>query len=203
MINRNNEFINILNVPLGNSVAVKELFKKKIEVIQHEFTRLRKLHSTFDAKVMVMLVFLTKVNCFLCNFFATLNDAILRYFIGFHKSITMNETSKKDGRYGVMEIPLYMQLFFVKHIKQYIEVKTESGSWPLHLFFMEYYCGSWLFKTVNIPLSNLVPHAFKPYMYYQQYIDAFSRFNQTWSSIDDYDCRDIYELIIGQRNRQI
>ena len=28
-INWNNEFINILNVPFGDSVAVKQLFKKK------------------------------------------------------------------------------------------------------------------------------------------------------------------------------
>ena len=117
----------------------------------------------------------------------------------------MNEIAKnrKDGVYGVMDIPLYLQLIFVKQIKQYIKAKTEDGSWPLHLFFMEYYCGSWLSKTVNIPLSNLVPHAFKPCMYYQQCIDAFFSFNLTWSSIEDYDYRDIYELIIGQRNRQI
>ena len=96
-----------------------------------------------------------------------------------------------------------MQLFFIQQIKQYIKAKTEGGSWPLHLFFMEYYCGNWLSKTVNIPLSNLVRHAFKSCIYYQQYIDTFSRFNLTWSSIEDYDYRDIYKLIIGQRSRQI
>ena len=113
-----------------------------------------------------MLIFLSKVYCFPCNIIATLNDAILKYFIGFNKYITMNEITKnrKHGGYGVMDIPLYMQLFFDKQIKQYITVQTEGGSWPLHLYFMEYYCGSWLSKTVNIPSSNLVPHAFKPCM---------------------------------------
>ena len=96
-----------------------------------------------------------------------------------------------------------MQWFFVKQIKQHIKAKTEDDSWPSCIFFMEYYCGNRLSKTVNILLSNLVPHAFKPCMYYQQYIDAFSRFKLTWFSVEGYDYRDIYELIIGQRSRQI
>ena len=49
----------------------------------------------------------------------------------------MNEITKnrRNGGHGVMDIPLYMQLFFVQQIKQYVKAKTEGGSRPLHLFF--------------------------------------------------------------------
>ena len=89
--------------------------KKKIEVVQHEAFRLKKIHSTLDAKAMIikmkfmpMLSFLSKVYCFPCNLFTTLNNAILRHFIGFNKSITMNEITKNRKEhlcfYGVGQL---------------------------------------------------------------------------------------------------
>ena len=62
-INWINEFINILNVPFSNSVAVKQLFRKQTEIVQHEATRLSKLHSTFDAKAIVIKMKFTVCQC--------------------------------------------------------------------------------------------------------------------------------------------
>ena len=56
-------------------------------------------------KFMPMLIFLSKVYCFPCNLCATLNDAILRYFVGFNKSITMNEIAK-NGKDGGVTAPI-------------------------------------------------------------------------------------------------
>ena len=50
----------------------------------------------------------------------------MKYFLGSDNSITMTEISKNrnEGGYAVLDIPLYMQLLFVKQMKQYILIKT-------------------------------------------------------------------------------
>ena len=82
--------------------------------------------------------------------------------------------NRSEGGYGVLDTPLYMQLLFVKQIKNYVQIKIGSSQWDVHCFFLEIYCTRWVFKTVNVDYSNLVPHAFKPSVHCQECINVIS-----------------------------
>ena len=83
---------------------------------------------------------------------------------------------------------------FVKQIKNYVQIKTGSSQWDPHCFFLEYYCGRWLFKTVNDEYSNLVPHAFKPSVHCQECINVISKAKLTRPQIENCKYREIYEI---------
>ena len=123
-INWNYHRIYVLNIPFGNCVIVKQLFREKNDVIQQEATRLSKVRLTYDAKTMIVkmkfmpkLMFLSKVYCFPLCLSAKLNSIISKFFLGSDASVSVTEISKNrsEGGYGVLDIPLYPNVYWISH----------------------------------------------------------------------------------------
>ena len=50
------DFIDILNIPFGSKQKISRVFSAEISSVKNEVLRLKKIHSTFDAKFVPVIV---------------------------------------------------------------------------------------------------------------------------------------------------
>ena len=99
-----------------------------------EVLRLKKIHSTFYAKsvivkmkVLPFLAFFSRAYLFPSSMTFKLNRIVLNFVTSKSSSLTIFELSKtkETGGYYILHIFLYLQLLYVKQLNQYFLYKAE------------------------------------------------------------------------------
>ena len=79
-------------------------------------------------KIMLILSFFARVYCFPSSMSNRLNRIVLNYELSKSCSLTVYEVSKSRdfGRYNILDIPLFLDLLYVKQVKNYYLYTTDQ-----------------------------------------------------------------------------
>ena len=76
--------------------------------------------------------------------------------------MTLINKSQDSGGYDILDIPLFLELLYVKQVKNYYLYKTDQGECLPRLYLMEYNASRMLDKKLKLSPRNSIPHAFTP-----------------------------------------
>ena len=146
-VKRKSDFIEVLNLPFGSKREISRIVSRKICQVKTEIFCLKKAKTTYDAKaviikmkIMPILSFLARVYCFTSSMINRLNRIVLNYvlpkfcFLTIYKLISLGIP---QGMIIILDIPLFLQLLYVKQVKNYNLYKTDQRECLPHLFLME------------------------------------------------------------------
>jgi len=176
-INWSYDFIEVLNIPFGSQHEIQRLFSAKLQCIKSEIIRLKKFRTTYDAKsiiirmkILPMLTFVSRIYCFPNSLIRKLNRIVLNYVLPKSTSLTIFELSnpREKSGYQIFDVPVFLQLLYVKQVKTYYFNKSGQYERFSHLFLFEYNVGRVLDKKYNLCTTNSIPHAFKPLVFYKK-----------------------------------
>ena len=155
-------------------------------------------------KIMPILSFLVRVYCFPSSMTNRLKRIVLNYVLPKSCSLTIYELSKSrdSGGYDILDIPLFLELLYVKQVKNYYLCKTDQGECLPHLFLMEYNASRMLDKKLKLSPRNSIPHAFTPSEFYNRFLHVLDSHNLGKNEIETMNTRQIYYTIIEQRRSQ-
>ena len=161
-------------------------------------------------KIMPIFSFLACDYCFSSSTTNRLNRFVLNYVLPKSCSLTIYELSKSRdcGGYDILDILLFLQLLYVKQVKNYYLFKTNLGECFPHLFLMEYNASRMLDKKLKLSPCNSIPHAFTPFFtifteFYDQYLDVFNSHNLGKNEIKTMNFRQIYVSIIEKSSQML
>ena len=152
-------------------------------------------------RIMPILSFLAQVYCFPSSMINRLNRIVLNYVFPKSCSLTIYELSKSrdSGWYDILDIPLFLELLYVKQAKNYYFYKTGQGECLPHFFLMEYNASRMLDKKLKLSPRNSIPHAFTPSEIYNQFLHVLDSHNLGKNEIETMNTRQIYYTMIEQR----
>ena len=133
-----------------------------------------------------------------------LNRIVLDYVLSKSCSLTIYELSKSrdSGGYDILDIPLILELLYLKQVKNYYLYKTDQGECLPHLFLMEYNASRMLDKKLKLSPCNSILHAFTPSEFYNRFLHILESHNLGKNEIRTMNTRQIYYTIIEQRRSQ-
>ena len=127
------------------SVCFSYLCNKKTTTAgECEIFRLKKARTTYDAnaviikmKIMPILSFLASVYCFPSSMINRLNRIVLTCVLPKSCSLTIYGLSQSwdSGGYDILDTPLFLELLYVKQVKNYYLYKTDQGECFTSLIF--------------------------------------------------------------------
>ena len=188
------------------------LVSRKICQDKTEIFRLKKARTTSDAKaviikmkIMPILSFLARVYCFPSSMINRLYRIVLNYVLPKSCSLTIYELNKSQdsGGYDILDIPLFLELLYVKQVKNYYLYKTDQGDCLPHLFLMEYNASRMFDKKLKLSPRNSIPHAFTPSEFYNRFLHVLDSHNLGKNEIETMNTRQIYYTIIEQRSQRL
>ena len=181
------DFIDILNIPFGSKQEISRVFSAKISSVKNEVLRLKKIHSTFHAKsvivkmkILLLLSFFSRVYLFPNSMISKLNRIVQNFVTPKPSSLTIFHLSKtrESGGYDILDIPLYLQLLYTKQLNQYYLYKTEQYDRLPYLLLMECNAGRLLSSKFGLKISNTnKPQLLEPSYFYKQFLEVMNKYN--------------------------
>ena len=131
-------------------------------------------------KIMPILSFLARVYCFPSSMINWLNSIVLNYVFPKSCFLTIYELSKSrhSRGYDILDISLFLELLYVKQVKNYCLYKTDQDERLFHLFLMEYNPSRMLDKKLKLFPRNSIPHAFTPSDFCNRFLDVLDSHNR-------------------------
>ena len=124
------DFIDLI-IQFGLKQEISRIFSAKISSVRNEVSCLKKIHSTFDAKSVIVktkimpLFFFYELHLFSISKIFTLNQIALNFVpLKFFSLIKIELSNTRETvSYDVLGISLYLQLLFTKPLYQYYFIK--------------------------------------------------------------------------------
>ncbi|CAK8694904.1 unnamed protein product [Clavelina lepadiformis] len=188
-------------------------WSRPLENLKKEATRLKKVHSTFDAKCILVrskLLPLISYNAFsqpiTTKTAETINRTIERYILTSNNTFADIEVLQRPrdyGGYDIINIPVYADLFYLKPLTPFCRDKIENKVLSLENRTIEHQIGHQLSNLLGIQIDNRIPHATSPSIYYGHMLEIIRKHRISLKEIVSGKVKKIYQRIIRESAPQL